>query len=100
MSNLVAEIAYIEKELLKLTGNQPPNPRQIKTFIQDHSPATDLEEKAIVFEDGLAKFVQVYLVSGNASLSIVADGPNLRIVTVGTVPYTYRTVSIGAFHLV
>lgn len=100
MSSVEVQIADIERELLALTGNQPPNPRQIGTFRVDRTTTVNNEEKTIVFDDGVPKFVRAYLISGFAFVSILTDSGDLKVVVGGDAPVDYAVVSVGAFSLV
>lgn len=93
MNDIAKELADIEIELLKLTGNQPPNPAQITTYVVAHTPGSNQEEKTIVFESGVKQYVEVY-----GSAVIFLDSGTLKVIgfTSGS---TYRVISLGAFHL-
>lgn len=94
MSSVEVQIADIERELLALTGNQPVNPGQIVTYRQDGVSTLDAEEKTVVFDDGIPRFLQLY---GDAILVFVSGDIRVSIANAGT-PYTL--ISLGAFNLV
>lgn len=100
MSNIVNEIAAIEKELLALTGNQPPNPASIVTYKVTRTTTVDDEVKTIVWDDGVPRFVKVYVTDGTANAPIVVDGGDLKIFVAGAKPITYVAISLGEFSLV
>ena len=95
MSNIETELADIERELLALTGNQPPNPAQITTFAVSGISAAPFEEKTIVFEGGDTRWIQIY--SDNAI--IYPNGSDLKVIIITNgIPYT--VISLGEFTLV
>lgn len=96
MSNVETQIADIERELLALTGDQPPNPAQITTYRVSRTTAINFEEKSIIFEDGLMRYVQVYTPADMVYLKYEPPYLKVQAVTAGT---TYTVVSLGAFHL-
>ena len=100
MRSVIDQISDIEKELLALTADQPPNPAQIGTFKVSRTTTVDDEIKTIVFNDGVSQFVQTYVVSGSANAPIVVDGGALKVFVSGLAGITYVVVSLGEFSLV
>lgn len=100
MSSLEVEIADIERELLALSGNQTPNPAQIATFKVTRTTVATDEVKTIAFGDGVARFVQVYGISGAAEPYVYYVGGDLKVMAEGAPGVVYSVVSLGAFSLV
>lgn len=100
MSNVVDQIASMKNELLALTGNQPPNPADIVTFKVTRTTTVNDEIKTIVWADGVKKYIEIYLISGTASLPILVSGADLKVYVSGNSPVTYTCISLGAFSLV
>lgn len=100
MSNVVDQIAAIERELLALTANQPPNPYSIVTYKVTRTTTVDDEVKTIQWVDGIKRFISVYVTSGTANAPILVDGSNLKIYVAGSSGITYEAISLGEFNLV
>lgn len=100
MSNVAEQVAQIERELLALTSNQPPNPAQITTFKVTHTTAVNAEVKTIVFDDGVPRFIQLFAIAANSVSYIFEDAGQLKVKEYGMAGSTYTLVSLGAFSLV
>lgn len=100
MSNVAKEIAEIEKELLALTGDQPPNPADIVTCKVTRVTTVNDEIKTIVWADGVPKFVNIYVTAGSGNASILVSGADLKVYVSGNAPVTYVGVSLGEFSFV
>jgi methionine synthase I (cobalamin-dependent) len=95
MSSVIDQIADIERELLALTANQPPNPAQIATFRVDYTSVGADEIKTIVFDD-VPRFIQIYGLSNQAAY-IYYSGGQLKAKII--IPSTNTLISLGAFSL-
>lgn len=100
MSSLEVEIANIQKELLALTGDQPPNPAQIVTFKVDRTTTVNSEVKTIVFDDGVPRFIQLFYLSDTSVSYIYQDAGQLKVKCYGLAGSQYSLVSLGSFSLV
>jgi len=99
MDNLIDELSRIEKELVALSGNQPPNPSQIGTYRIDRTTTVLNETKTVVFS-GLPQFVQVYNRDPSSAISTEYVGGDLEINVYGAIGSSYSVVSLGEFSLV
>lgn len=97
MSSVEVEIADIERELLALTADQPPNPAQITTFSVTRTSVGANEVKTIVFDASAPRWIDVYTTADLVYL--YADSGQLKVeaVNAGT---TYTLVSLGSFSVV
>lgn len=100
MSDLATEIADIERELLALTADQPPNPSQIVTYKVSRTTTVTDEVKTIVWDDGIPRFIQLFGIADSGVAYIYYDSGSLKVKAYGASPRTYTLVSIGAFSLV
>lgn len=100
MSSVEKQIAQIQKELMALTGNQPPNPSQIATFRVDRTTTVNEEIKTIVWDDGAPRFIQLFYLSDTSVSYIYKDGSDLKVKCFGNAGSQYVLVSLGAFSLV
>lgn len=101
MSSLEVEIADIERELLALSGNQPPNPAQIKTYAVTRTSTVSNEVKTISFVDGSPRFTQVFASTLSTSLvNIYLQSGQLKVIAYGSAGKQYTVTSLGEFSLV
>lgn len=98
--NIALQVANMERELLALSADQPPNPNQITTFKVIRTTTSDDEIRTIAFEAGAPRFIQLFQEFGNASAYIYLDGIQLKVRAQGLAGITYTLVSLGAFTLV
>lgn len=94
MSDLASQIADIERELLALTANQPPNPAQITIFKKTYTSNVNFETKTIYFTDGNPRWINVYTSVWGVYLLYEVDQLKIRVVDAGTV---FTIVSLGDF---
>jgi hypothetical protein len=99
MDNLIDELSRIEKELVALSGNQPPNPSQIGTYRIDRTTTVLNETKTVVFS-GLPQYIQVFNTTPGSYVGIEYVGGNITINVAGSSGTTYSVVSLGDFSLV
>jgi hypothetical protein len=100
MIDVVERLAVIERELVALTGNQPPNPSQIGTF-EYLITMVDTNQRYTIIFDGTPKFFQLYSVTSNVRPSeIVFVDPHFEIELFGDVGEQVKIVSLGAFNVV
>ena len=100
MSSVEQELADIERELMALTGNQPPNPAQVITFRQTRTPTVNDEIKTIVFEGGITRFAQVFYEDTSTNyVYLYYEGGNLKVLA-SQAGSPYTIVSLGAFNIV
>lgn len=99
MDNLIDELSHIEKELVALSGNQPPNPSQIGTYRIDRTTTVLNETKTVVFS-GLPQYIQVFNTTPGSYVGIEYVGGNITINVAGSSGTTYSVVSLGDFSLV
>ncbi len=99
MDSLDSQVADIERELLALTANQPPNIRQLSIFKVVRVALVDNEIKTIAFNDGLPRFTQAYSLSDTYAQILFESGV-LKVRLNGYAGDTYAVVSLGAFDLV
>lgn len=101
MADLAKELADIERELLALTGNQPPNPAQLATKDVISVTATNPQVVKIVTPDGIPKFTRAHVISpSNGKLTMSYVAPNLEIYLYDAAPITFVVSSLGEFTLV
>lgn len=93
MSDVVQEIARLEKELLALTGNQPPNPANLTTYRVDRTSTMDFEYRTVQFVSGTPSYLQLY---GDALLLFISGD----IVVRADNGVSYTVISLGDFNLV
>lgn len=99
MSNVVEQIAEMQKELLALTANQPPNPNQMPIYTVSGSSTTDPQVKTIIFDDGVIRLTKAFAEPGGYAY-ISYFGGNLELYVAGSVPVDYTVVSLGKFSIV
>ncbi len=99
MDNLIDELSRIEKELVALSGNQPPNPSKIGTYRIDRTTTVLNETKTVVFS-GLPQYIQVFNTTPGSYVGIEYVGGNITINVAGSSGTTYSVVSLGDFSLV
>ena len=100
MSDVVKQVADIERELLALTANQPPNPADIVTYRVNRTTTVNDEIKTIVWTDGVPKYIQIYVTAGTGNAPILVSGADLKVFVSGNAPITYAAISLGEFSLV
>jgi hypothetical protein len=100
MTDLAKQVSTIETELLALTANQPPNPYDIVTYKVTRTTTVVDEIKTIVWDDGIAGFIEVYVTSGSANAPILVDSGQLKIFVSGASGITYVAISLRGFSLV
>ncbi len=99
MTDLIEEVADIERELLALTANQPPNPNQMPIYTQVGITSIDPQVFNIVFDDGIIRLTKSFTSPGNyATISYYLG--NLQVYVSGTAPVTFTVVSLGKFSIV
>ena len=98
MSNVVEQIAEMEKELLALTGNQPPNPNQMPLYTVTGTTTADPEIYIVVFEDGIIRVLNAYVSTGSVIISYYLG--NLEIYLYSASPIDFQAVSLGKFSLI
>jgi len=99
MADLAKELADIERELLALTGNQPPNPNQMPLYTVTGSTSTDPQVYTLVFTDGIIRLTKAFAPPGAYALMSYYLG-NLQVYVAGTAPVNFTVVSLGEFSLV
>ncbi len=100
MADLAKELADIERELLALTGNQPPNPSQMQIYTVTSSTVSNPQTIKIVFDDGIIRLTNAYAITPGGLLNISFNLGNLELYIGGTAPISFVVVSLGSFHLV
>ena len=99
MDSVDSQVADIERELLALTANQPPNPNQMPLYTQVGVTSSDPQVFDIVFDDGIIRLMKAFTTPGNyATLSYYLGG--MQIYVAGTPPVTFTVVSLGKFSIV
>ncbi len=98
MSNVVEQIAEMEKELLALTGNQPPNPNQMPLYTVTGTTTADPEIYIVVFEDGIIRVLNAYVSTGSVIISYYLGNLELYFYTAS--PIDFQAVSLGKFSLI
>jgi hypothetical protein len=99
MADLAFEIADIEKELLALTGNQPPNPNKMPIYTVSGVSASDPQVRTIVFDDGIIRLTKAFAEPGGYAFISYVSG-NLELYVAGVVPVDFTVVSLGKFTIV
>lgn len=99
MSNVAKQIADIERELLALTGNQPPNPNQMPLYTVTASTSSDPQLFTIVFDDSIIRLTKAFAEPGGQA-NIGFESGDLKVLVGGSVPTDFTVVSMGAFTLV
>lgn len=99
MTDLAKQVADIERELLALTGNQPPNPNQMPIYTQVGITSIDPQVFNIVFDDGIIRLTKSFTSPGNYAMISYYLG-NLQVYVQGTPPVTFTVVSLGKFSIV
>lgn len=100
MDSLEELIADIERELLALTGNQPPNPANIVTYKVTRTTTAVDEIKTIVWDDGIAGYIEIYVTSGSANAPILVNSGLLKVFVSGASGITYTGISLRGFSFV
>ena len=98
MDSLDSQVADIERELLALTGNQPPNPNQMPLYTVTGTTTADPEIYIVVFEDGIIRVLNAYVASGGVIVSYYLG--NLELYFSGATSIDFQAVSLGKFSLV
>lgn len=99
MIDVSEQIAEIEKELLALTANQPPNANQMPLYTVTAVATVTPQIFTVVFDDGIIRLTKAFTSPGNYAY-VTYIGGALKISTSGTPPFNITVVSMGAFHLV
>ncbi len=98
MDSLDSQVADIERELLALTANQPPNPNQMPLYTVTGTTSADPEIYIVVFEDGIIRVLNAYVSTGSVIISYYLG--NLEIYLYSASPIDFQAVSLGKFSLI
>jgi hypothetical protein len=100
MDSVEKQIADIERELLALTGNQPPNPAQLQLYTVTSFTITDPQQIRIVFDDGIIRVTNAYVTTVGGIIHMSYHLGYLELYVGGTPPIDFTVVSLGSFSLV